>query len=490
MLLKQYTDHQNSTSILHSTRIAVCVYTTNAAQTIRAVEIAKATQKQTPSTDELVIRFFAYRGYLPGGPKRTIDYEHLIHDAGFDVEYFGSLDPNPSDIDGNEENEKSRYAAAVLDDDMWMATLQAERNHEGIFPPPYYNDRATPYLQAIMNTLKDFQPDEIVYGLFPEVAVASAIQGWKTVSFAALPMDIFRYWMQKRYRDEKLIVSKNPWEVIQNAALECGLKLPDDACNINAEFMKAIRPTQTVVCDFECYYKNQNLSSDVTVVGPIISSDDATYEPKDVREIESFMLEPPYSSANGNIEAPIKVLLTMGSTGESTIFFEGLKALRFAKPGTFRSVVIIPSTVLHQSNEDTDAIIQSANSSNEILIVKKFVPIIPIMQFIDVVLSHGGQQTIQCALSGGVPVVGRPAHGEQLYNLENVERCQVGVCVASEDWNEENIRKVLLQVGGGDGPMSTLYKEAAGRMQVEFLEGRSGVERAGSIIWEMIDTQN
>lgn len=513
-------------------RIAVCVYTTNAAETIRAVEIAKAIvavhndhhrerqrhclqhqqleqrqqinnvsatslQDQTPSTDDLVLRFFTYRGCLPGGgPKRTIDYEHLIHAAGFDVEYFGSV--TPSEEVSHDEN-KHLFAAAVLDDDMWLAFLQAERNHEGIFPPPY-DECAIPYLRAIISTLREFQPDVVVYGLFPEVAVTSAIQGWKTVSFAAHPISSFRDWMMQSHHrhlydknnDNSNKKRTNPWEVIQKAAIECGLELSaassDAASNDNAKFLKAIHPNRTIVCDFKCYYDNENLPSDTTVVGPIISSD--TYRSKDVEEIELFLLQTSSSSSTSRSDdavcAPIKVLLTMGSTGELTSFLEGLKALCHSELGTFRSVVMIP-TVLDQSKE-INALLQSAASRDDMYIVKKFVPTRPIMECVDVILCHGGQLTIQCALLAGVPIVGTPSLGEQLYNLENVERYRVGVCIPAVDWKEENIRIVLMQVGWR---IST-YKEVAAGMQMEFSRnGNSGAaKRAGSIVWEMINTQN
>ena len=64
-------------------RIAVCVYTTNAAETIRAVEVASAVARLH---HDVYIRFFTYRGHRKDGQKRKIDYEHLIQT--FD-RYFG-----------------------------------------------------------------------------------------------------------------------------------------------------------------------------------------------------------------------------------------------------------------------------------------------------------------------------------------------------------------------------------------------------------------
>ena len=224
-------------------RIAVCVYTTNAGETIRAVEIAKAIRvyrqrqnqqrqncdAEAPSLAEVagdkisfdgnefkdaVIRFFTYRGCLPGSPKRKIDYEHLIHFAGFDVQYFGKVEADvqietsvyyspqqgikesyKNDVNRHKSNQSQsqNFSAAILDDEMLSAWLDAERTHQGIFPPPYDN-RAYPYLRAIIKTLSEFRPTLVVYGLFPEVAAASAICGWKRVAFASIPSS-WRVWI-------------------------------------------------------------------------------------------------------------------------------------------------------------------------------------------------------------------------------------------------------------------------------------------------------
>ncbi len=412
-----------------------------------------------------------------------IDYEHLIADAGFDVQYFGSADDNISN-----SLEERECSLAVVDDDMWLALLDAERKHLGFFPPPY-DQRATPYIYAIMKTLGDFQPDVVVYGLFPEVAVASAIQGWRTVSYLTSPPCIFRAWVRNHSmnNDSSAIndttpVSKptNPWKVIQDAAAACGLELPPSTSiqssqDRSAAFFKAIQPHHAIVCDFESYYENEMLPSDVTVIGPIISSS-THHDENDVDKIESFLK----SASNDELVAPVKVLLTMGSTGDSTSFLEGLKAVCFAEVGSFLSVVMIPGTVLRTSSED-DVILQTAGSRDDILLVNKFVNARLVMPLVDVVLCHGGQQTIQTALAAGVPIVGRPAHYEQLYNLENVERCQAGVCINPDNWKQETIRKELLKVGRE----SLMYRDGAARLQTQFLNS-TGVQRAGSKIMEMI----
>ncbi len=229
---------------MQTKRVAICVYTTNASQTLISVEIAKAIVKRhrqnqqggrihaMPSPVDLILRFFTYRGCLPGNSPCTIDYGDIITDAGYDVQYFGSMDDNDDDNNNSNIVGEQAHSLAVVDDEMWLTFLDAERRHLGFFPPPY-NDFATPYIRAIMNTLGTFQPDVVVYGLFPEVAVASAIQGWRTVSYVTVVPSTFRAWVQNLQKettknDNSSAENKltNPWKVIQDAAAACGLEYP------------------------------------------------------------------------------------------------------------------------------------------------------------------------------------------------------------------------------------------------------------------------
>ena len=523
----------------HHRRIAVCVYTTNAAQTIRAVEISKAilllgqntckpineitendkivekissTNSNTDDFSNLTLRFFTYRGCLPGHSKRKVDYEHCIREAGFEIEYFGRVERGnytKAFLSGNSDRnenptvnstcKQNYFSAAVLDDEMWSAFLLAERTHQGLFPPPY-DIRAADYLQAIIKTLSDFNPNVVLFGLFPEVAVASKIRGWKTVSFAPMPI-YCRDWMKKRISaNPKEITTKkngNPWEVLEKAGKECGLNVPP-----SSNFIESIRPSHTIVCDFERFYRNDALPPDVTVVGPVISSSPTNqvsitndiyptlaYPTKSLTEIEMFLQrECPIVTDGHQLstkrEPPIRVFLTMGSTGDSKYFVEALGAIVYSKPGTFQAIVSVPS-VLHDSN-DVNSILAAASSSNGIFIERNFVPALSIMKHVDVVLCHGGQSTLQSAIAAGTPIVGTFNQTEQRFNLKNVEKLQLGICIDPENWKENAIRDALLKVGryhSESYSCSNPYKESAMKMKLDFeAKKRSALEQAAKIV--------
>mmetsp|Transcript_27201 Transcript_27201/g.41872 ORF Transcript_27201/g.41872 Transcript_27201/m.41872 type:complete len:442 (+) Transcript_27201:1-1326(+) len=434
-------------------RIAVCVYTTNAAEVIRAVEIASAIARL--HHDDVVIRFFTYRGNLPGGKKRTVDYEHLIQ--GFDVNYFGGDD-------------------IVLDDAMWRAFRQAELNRDGIFPPPY-DVCATKYLRAVIDTLTEYQPDILVYGLFPEVSLAAAIQGWKSVSFSAIERNSYMNWLSRNSDTlTKIGVQpsngsklKNPWRVIQNAAVECGLKLKDPH-----DFMHAICPSRTALCDFECFYDKEKLAPGVTIVGPIISSI-TNSSSATMHQIEAFLQSADIDSQDTSC-MKVKVLFSMGSSGKAQIFVECLKALNNATPGDFRSVVLVPAC-LHDSHL-VNEILSTAKNYSDILIVKDFVPVRPILKQVDVLICHGGQLSVQCGLAAGLPIVGVPTQADQCFNLQNVEVCNAGICILPVDWKEKRIREALRCVGNEPS-----YKREALKLQHEFFQDGGGAEQVASLVW-------
>ena len=423
----------------------------------RAVEIASAIARL--HNDDTIITFFTYRGNSPGGKKRTIDYEHLIQGQGFDVNYFGGDD-------------------IVLDDDMWRAFRQAELNREGIFPPPY-DVCATKYLRAVMTRLDEYQPDILVYGLFPEVSLAAAIQGWKSVSFSAIERNSYMKWLSRNSDTlakiglETKNVSmrkKNPWKVIQNAAVECGLKLKD-----SHDFMNAICPSHMVLCDFECFYEKEKLTPGVTIVGPIISSitnSSSIY----MKKIEAFLQS---DDKNDQNPSQIKVLLSMGSTGHAQTFVESLKALSNAKPGEFRSVVMVPACLYesHLVNES----ISSATNNQDILIVKNFIPVRPILNLVDVLICHGGQLSVQCALAAGLPIVGVPTQADTFFNLQHIADCNEGVCILPVDWKEKRIREALLSAGKEES-----YKIGALKLQHEFFRDGGGAEQVASLVWDTL----
>lgn len=472
-------------------RLAICVYSTNAAQTLRAVEIAKAIEdivNQGGQINKTILRFFTYRGSLTDevNSKKRVDYEHVIRQAGFDVEYFGKLPREEGNQDASElpsDDDQNQYAAAVLDDEMWSAFLRAEKDHLGIFPPPY-DMRATPYLRAVIQTLSEFHPDVVLYGLFPEVAVASKIKGWNTVAFGPLPM-YCDDWMKKHLygpsNASELSPQKsktararvhNPYAVLESAAKECGLTVPF------SNFRDVLRPNRTIVCDFECFYEDDELPLDVSVVGPVISSSLNSVERQLPREVEQFLYSDDSKALREDgMDSQIRVFLTMGSTGDLNQFCEALHAIHNANPGTFKAIISIPANLL-ESNELNSCLSSDQNENKkDVLILKGFVPALAIMKHVDVVVSHGGQSTIQSAFAAGVPIVATPNQAEQRFNLKNVEKCHAGVCIPREEWREDAIREALLRVGGG-----TRYKMAVLGMKEKFENGQDAVRRAAEIV--------
>jgi hypothetical protein len=316
--------------------------------------------------------------------------------------------------------------------------------------------------------------------LFPEVALAAAIQGWNSVSFSVIERNSYMNWISQNsdtlaknglLQGKTGSMCKNPWSVIQNAAIECGLKLKD-----SHDFMNAMCPSRTAICDFERFYEKETLAPGVTIVGPIISST-TNSSSTTMQQIEAFLLQS--DEKKDQDPTHIKVLFSMGSTGKAQTFVEGLYALSNATPGEFRSVVMVPAC-FHDSHLVNESLSYATNNK-DILIVKGFVPVRPILKLIDVLICHGGSVSVQCGLAAGLPIVGVPTQTEQCRNLQNIEECNAGICILPVDWKEKRIREAIHCVGNEPS-----YKTEAIKFQHEFFRDGGGAEQVASLVWDTL----
>ena len=64
----------------------------------------------------------------------------------------------------------------------------------------------------------------------------------------------------------------------------------------------------------------------------------------------------------------------------------------------------------------------------------------------DVVVSHGGQGTIQTAIASGTPIVGFAMQPEQQINLDNVVMSGSGIRIPKHRWNANNIQAAIKNI--------------------------------------------
>ncbi len=115
-----------------------------------------------------------------------------------------------------------------------------------------------------------------------------------------------------------------------------------------------------------------------------------------------------------------------------------------------------------------------------VFITDEFVPAQTVNALADITVCHGGQGTIQTALSSGTPLVGVAMQQEQFINLSNVALYGAGIRIPYDKWKAPNIRDAINYV-----VCDRKFKEAATRLgsRINEMDGR---KRSAEIIWKKI----
>ncbi|WP_228558089.1 glycosyltransferase [Myxococcus sp. AB056] len=109
------------------------------------------------------------------------------------------------------------------------------------------------------------------------------------------------------------------------------------------------------------------------------------------------------------------------------------------------------------------------------------VPQVPLLQKVDLVVTHGGNNTVQESLAAGRPMVVVPFGGDQLANARRVERLGVGRAVLPSALSAGAIAHALTQVSQPE--VATKARALAAT-----LEGVDGTERAAQAVLRLLTT--
>jgi UDP:flavonoid glycosyltransferase YjiC (YdhE family) len=135
------------------------------------------------------------------------------------------------------------------------------------------------------------------------------------------------------------------------------------------------------------------------------------------------------------------VLVTMGSSGTEEFLFEAIKALRMDPKDNWNAVVLASKSIC--SIDEANKI---AAGDPRLLVTDRFISAPAANALADVIITHGGQGTVQCALAAGKPLVGVALQVEQQTNLDNTMNAGAGIRVQKQFWKAKNIRSTVLTV--------------------------------------------
>lgn len=80
------------------------------------------------------------------------------------------------------------------------------------------------------------------------------------------------------------------------------------------------------------------------------------------------------------------------------------------------------------------------------ILIKKYLPSNKIRPLVDIAIIHGGQGSIQTAISSGVPVIGFPLQSEQNFNLKMIERHGAGICLSLKNLKKGSIKSAIEKI--------------------------------------------
>jgi UDP:flavonoid glycosyltransferase YjiC (YdhE family) len=186
----------------------------------------------------------------------------------------------------------------------------------------------------------------------------------------------------------------------------------------------------TIINDFEVFYKDQILPNNFKIVGPL-------YAPagSDMR-IDSDILKL-FNSEQKNL----KIYCTLGSSGKKEYLIEMIKALTKGIGREWQAIILAPPAICPLD----EALSYTKNSPN-VYITDSFIPAPLVNAMADIVISHGGQGTLQTAIASGTPVIGFAMQPEQQINLDNLVEAGVAIRLPIHRWNYKNIQKSIRKI--------------------------------------------
>lgn len=158
-----------------------------------------------------------------------------------------------------------------------------------------------------------------------------------------------------------------------------------------ADYFAELEGDLNLICDFEEMYPQKELPESFRFVGAIKTAVDATEDSKPLKISENRKT----------------ILVTMGSSGDwdKVDFLHADFFNRF-------NLILAGYKGQYYSNSKFNA--------------RSFINLDEIMPEVDLVICHGGNGTVNAAISHGVPVIGLPSHFEQEWNMQGVEEIGFG----------------------------------------------------------------
>lgn len=348
---------------------------------------------------------------------------------------------------------------------------------------------AAELLKGQIKALDELTPDLIIHGFWPFASLArracdKPIPG---ICFLPIPFEASCYtsFLMKDIPDQI-----KPLTYLPSALRHKLMKLLPKSLKLKAPIMKQnnilkavetcgiknIKPNNifdlfeadlTIVNDLEIFYKGEKIPDNFKIVGPLYSPNENVLD-----------LDPLIKKFLNNDKGNLKLFCTMGSSGTKAQLLEAVKAIASLDHNKWSALILAPVSVCPIAEA-----LQYVEDKDNIYITDKFVPAPLINSMVDVVISHGGQGTVQTAIASGTPIVGVAMQPEQQINLDNVVSNGAAIRIPIHRWNASNIQIAIRTIENNPS-----YKENAKKLQ-ENMTGVDGKKNSADAIWQFINSR-
>lgn len=434
-----------------SLKIAISVALIDAGESTRSLEIAKGIRENAPENIDPDIIFLSNGGRFE---QRVLDNHFSVYHVEPILEgkgFHADLKPSSTDFVGDPE-------------------------------------LACKLLKGEFEALQELKPDLIIYGFWPFASIARRMleKPIPGICFLPLPLepDIYTSVLMKDVPDvmkpltylplplRKFIIRSIPKKlklkapimhqsIILSAAEKCGWK----GRKLNNLF-DTLESDLTMVNDLNDFYEGLTFPENYKVVGPLYAPAEGSGE-----------IDPEIKNLFNKSNKNLKIFCTMGSSGSKELLLEAIKGI-LSGGSSWNAVILAPPEVC-----PLDEARELVKNHPNIYITDKFVPAPIVNSMADVVISHGGQGTVQTAVASGTPIVGVAMQPEQQINLDNVAMKNGSIRIPKHRWKADNIKAAVDKIASDPDYRNNILKLRKSLLNTD------GKANSGKTVWDFINAR-
>jgi UDP:flavonoid glycosyltransferase YjiC (YdhE family) len=344
---------------------------------------------------------------------------------------------------------------------------------------------AKTFIEGQLAAFRELKPDIVFHGMWAPASIAARLLGIRTINFLPVPLHpgAFANGLVRDLPDMMPLFTRLPRPIRQRMAWwASGLMIKAPIFTqkrLGAAAAACGWPTKGPISLFDMNMADLNLVND----HPIFHQEYLDLIPKNI-----VLTGPLYARSDSELDEDIvahmtkrpgpSILVTMGSSGTEDFLFEAIKAIKLNPDDNWNAVILASKSIcsIEKANE-------VAGGDSRLLVTDRFIPAPAANALADVIITHGGQGTVQCALAAGKPLVGVALQVEQQTNLDNAMNAGAGIRIQKQHWKAKYIRSTVLRV-----LKDPTYAEKA-RGLAKTLNAMDGATTAAEVMWKFILTE-